>query len=95
MCITHQSGHDGHDGSDRTTGRPTESRSKPWYATAWGVGILLLAFAAGFYLWAEHRPHVLAYLPFALLLACPLLHLLMHRGHGSAGRGSGHDDRRE
>lgn len=32
-------------------------------------------------------------LPFLLLLACPLMHLLMHRGHGrhdSDGRGEHH-----
>jgi hypothetical protein len=26
---------------------------------------------------------VLGILPYLLLLACPILHLLMHRGHGS------------
>ena len=37
---------------------------------------------AGFFLIAEHKAHVLPFLPFALLLACPLLHVFMHRGHG-------------
>ena len=51
--------------------------------------IVLIAFLAiaGFYLIAEHRAHVFGYLPFLLLLACPLLHLFMHRGHGSHGGG--------
>ena len=35
---------------------------------------------AGFFLVAEHRAHVIEYLPFILLLACPLLHLF--HGHG-------------
>lgn len=41
------------------------------------------AFAAvgGYYLLTEHRAHVLDYLPYVLLIACPLMHLL-HRHHG-------------
>jgi hypothetical protein len=31
----------------------------------------------------------LGVLPFLLLLACPLMHLFMHHGHGGHGR---HDD---
>jgi len=43
-------------------------------------GFLLIA---GFFLVAEHRAHVYPYLPFLLLLACPLLHLFHgHGGHG-------------
>jgi len=39
----------------------------------------------------EHRAHLaegLKFLPYLLLLACPLMHLFMHRGHGSH---QGHD----
>lgn len=42
-------------------------------------------FIAGFYLVTEHRAHLLGWLPWLLLLACPLMHLFMHGGHG------GHD----
>jgi hypothetical protein len=39
--------------------------------------------AIGLYLLLrEHRAHVLEVLPFVLLLACPLMHVFMHRGHG-------------
>lgn len=53
----------------------------------------LIGFAAigGFFLLAEHRAHVLPYLPWLLLAACPLLHLF---GHGRHGRGH-RDHRRE
>ena len=34
---------------------------------------------------AEHRLHVLGYLPWLILLACPLMHVFMHRGHGHKG----------
>ncbi|MGX5733261.1 DUF2933 domain-containing protein [Bosea thiooxidans] len=45
--------------------------------------ICTLALAAlGIYLFASHTGHIVAALPYLLLLACPLMHLLMHGGHG-------------
>ena len=42
------------------------------------------ALIAAYFLWAEHRAHVVQFLPYALLLACPLLHMFHgHGGHGS------------
>ena len=57
------------------------------------ANVVLVVFLAiaGFYLVAEHRAHLwlaLPWLPWLLLLACPLLHLFMHGGHGGHG-GSG------
>jgi hypothetical protein len=51
---------------------------------------VLLGFLgiAAYFLWTEHRAHVVQYLPFALVLLCPLLHFF-HGGHG----GHGGDDR--
>lgn len=45
------------------------------------VLIGFLAIAA-FFLFGEHRAHALGALPYLLLLACPLMHIFMHRGHG-------------
>jgi len=42
---------------------------------------MFLAIAI-FFLWEEHRAHLLGMLPWALFLLCPLVHLFMHRGHG-------------
>ena len=47
----------------------------------WGLGAFLAI--ALFFLWQEHRAHLLVALPWLLLLACPLMHLFMHRGHRS------------
>lgn len=51
------------------------------------LNIALLGFLAiiGFFLITEHWAHVYGYLPYILLLACPLLHLFGHGGHGSHG----------
>ena len=48
--------------------------------------IALIGFLAitGFLLTTEHRAHVMGFLPFALLLACPVLHVFHHSGrHGN------------
>jgi len=44
------------------------------------------AAVAAFYLWTEHRAHLLGALPLLLLLACPLMHLFGHGGHGHGGK---------
>ena len=38
-----------------------------------------------FFLWTEHRAHLLGALPYVIFLLCPLIHLFMHRGHGKNG----------
>ena len=42
--------------------------------------------AAGFFLFTEHRAHLLGILPYLFLLACPLMHLFMHHDHGGHGQ---------
>jgi hypothetical protein len=46
----------------------------------WGFAIFLAI--ALFFLWEEHRAHLLGALPWILLLACPAMHFLRHRRHG-------------
>lgn len=49
------------------------------------------AAALAFWLLRDHWRHDLGYLgyaPYVLFLACPLMHLFMHRGHG---HGDHHD----
>jgi hypothetical protein len=49
------------------------------------LGFLLIG---GFFLATEHRAHLylaVPFLPWLLLLACPLMHLFMHHGHGGNG----------
>lgn len=60
------------------------------------TGLVLLGFIgiAGFFLFTEHRAHVLGALPYILLLLCPLLHFLGHGDHGghkgAAAKDEGH-----
>ena len=43
--------------------------------------VILILSVIGFYLITEHRAHLLGALPWLILLACPFLHIYMHRGH--------------
>lgn len=51
--------------------------------------IILFAFlaVAAFFMLTEHRAHVFGLVPYLLLLACPLLHFFLHRGHRADGHG--------
>lgn len=44
-----------------------------------GPRLAFLAFivAGGYFLWTEHQAHLLAALPYLILLLCPLLHIFM------------------
>ena len=47
--------------------------------------VCALVAIAVFYFWSDHRAHLWGGLPYALLIACPFLHFLMHRKHERAG----------
>ena len=53
------------------------------------IGLCLFLAIAAFFLWTEHRAHLFGILPYLILLACPFIHLFMHRGHGGHGSGDG------
>ena len=60
----------------------SDIRRDTLHSTPIVVALCLLLAIAGFFLWEEHRAHVLGILPYLLLAACPFIHLFMHRGHG-------------
>lgn len=62
-----------------TGNNPSE---KPLWRSTYGLGVLVVLGILFFFLWTEHRAHLLGYWPLLLLfLLCPLMHLFMHRGH--------------
>ncbi len=60
-----------------------------WLSSRTGPVLVAFLAIAAFFLITEHRAHLYGILPYLLLLACPLLHLFMHRGHGGHGDGGG------
>jgi hypothetical protein len=55
--------------------RPAQSK------IGWGI----FALIAGLYVVTQHWGHLLSALPYLFLLACPLMHIFMHHGHGHGG----------
>jgi hypothetical protein len=45
------------------------------------------ALVGAYFLVTEHREHLFDYLPYLLLLACPLMHLFGHGGHSHRHHG--------
>ena len=64
-----------------------EQTKTSWWRTPFGIVLCGFLIIAGFFLVAEHRAHVFGALPWLLVLACPLIHLFMHHGHGDHGSG--------
>lgn len=52
-----------------------------FWGSRYAIGFLVIGTVAGYFLLTEHRAHVVGALPYLLLLACPLIHVFMHRGH--------------
>jgi len=59
-----------------------------WRSPA-GLTLFVAVAVGGFYLVTEHTAHMLGALPYVILLACPLMHLFMHRGHSHGGHRQG------
>ncbi|WP_153950418.1 DUF2933 domain-containing protein [Cupriavidus sp. U2] len=65
--------------ADSNTERPADSRRPVSRSRLVTIGFLLVI---AYFLWTEHRAHLVQFLPYLLLAACPLMHLFMHGGHG-------------
>lgn len=53
-----------------------------FWSSRCAIGLLVIGGVAAYFLLTEHLAHVVGALPFLLLLACPLMHVFMHGGHG-------------
>ena len=63
---------------------------KPFWGSRYSIGLLVMGAVALYFLLSEHRAHFFGALPFLLLLACPLMHVFMHHGHGGHAGGHAH-----
>lgn len=53
-----------------------------FWRSRYAIGLVVIGGIAVYFLLTEHLAHVVGALPYLLLLACPLMHVFMHRGHG-------------
>jgi hypothetical protein len=67
-------------------------QSHSFWFTPKGLAALGLIGGASYFLLVEHREHLFQFLPFLILLLCPLMHIFMHGGHGGHGEHGSHDE---
>jgi hypothetical protein len=60
----------------------SDSPKRGHFASRGNMVLIGFLAIAGFYLVTEHTAHLFGALPYLLLLACPLMHIFMHGGHG-------------
>ena len=60
-----------------------------YWSTPHGAAVIFMIFAVSYFLWTEHRAHVIEALPWVIVRICPLMHVFMHRGHGHHGSDDG------
>mgnify|MGYP001167885605 CR=1 FL=1 len=70
-------------------------QSSSFWLTPNGIGAMGLIAAVSYFLFMEHRQHLFQFLPFLILLLCPLMHIFMHGGHGHGSGGHGGHDQAE
>lgn len=58
------------------------SEHENYWRSKSGLAVCAFLGLAGVILILEHRARVLEWLPYLLLLACPLMHFFMHGKHG-------------
>lgn len=60
--------------------------------SVWKNPLVIVCLAiVGYWLFTYHSQHLLGWLPYLILLLCPLMHIFMHGGHGHGGHGGGED----
>ena len=58
----------------------TENEAKQWLTTR-NIAITSIGGAVLYYLWVEHHTHLIHFLPYAIFILCPFVHIFMHGGH--------------
>ena len=65
-----------------------DSEPTSFWGSRYAIGLIVLGSIAAYLLLSEHRAHFIGALPLLLLMACPLMHIFMHGGHGGHDHGS-------
>ncbi len=54
-----------------------------------------VALGGAFLAWDQFSLQIGSYLPYLILLLCPLMHVFMHRGHGGHGDHKNHNNEKD
>jgi len=60
---------------------PVHGHIESWLLSRTGLVTLGALAIMGFLIYTGHSAHLLGFLPYLLILACPLMHIFMHGGH--------------
>ncbi|HVZ33729.1 MAG TPA: DUF2933 domain-containing protein [Polyangiaceae bacterium] len=71
--------------------RPVNASNGGAHQRRFTIGAYVFLGVIAFYLWTEHRAHLLGALPYLIALLCPAMHFFMHRGHRHDGSSSAHE----
>lgn len=63
------------------------NQKQSFWMSAKGFAAMGLIASVTYFLLMEHRQHLFQFLPFLIILLCPLMHIFMHGGHGHGGHG--------
>lgn len=59
----------------------------------WKNPIVIFALIGlAYWIYQYHWEHALGFLPYAIILLCPLMHIFMHKGHGHGDHSHHHGD---
>ncbi len=73
------------------------TESLKWLNNLSWISLLVIGITltGGYFLWETYRAQLLSYVPYLILLLCPLMHIFMHRGHGGNGNHNDHNSNQE
>ena len=63
-----------------------DNANESWLFSRTGVVTIGALSILGFLIYTGHSAHLLGFAPYLFLLACPLMHIFMHGGHGGHGK---------
>jgi len=83
MCFHSHADHDHEGKNERNPSNSGPAEHGSFWRSKAAMVMIIFAAIAGFFLITEHWAHLYGILPYLFILACPLMHIFMHHGHGS------------
>jgi hypothetical protein len=62
-----------------------------WFFSRTAIATVVALAVIGFLIYTGHSAHLLGFLPYLLILSCPLMHIFMHGGHHGPHHNPKHD----